>query len=226
MSIRIAIDGPSGSGKSTLAKNIAKTLGLTYVDTGALYRAVGLYAQSAGIKKEEASQITRLLPNITVNLLYSDGEQKVFLNGNDVSSLIRTPEISMYASAVSAVPAVRKFLLEIQKKMAHEGNVIMDGRDIGTVIMPDADVKIFLEPSPRERAHRRWLELREKNIECSEEEVYNDIVKRDTNDKNREVSPAVAAEDAIYLDNSGFTAEQTAKAALKIINDKLNRSVL
>lgn len=225
MSIRIAIDGPSGSGKSTLAKNIAKILGLTYVDTGALYRAVGYFAKNAGIKIEDASQITRLLPEISVSLSYMDGEQKVFLNGEDVSSLIRTPEISMYASAVSAVPSVRKFLLEIQKKTAHDGNVIMDGRDIGTVIMPDADVKIFLEPSSKARAHRRWLELREKGIDCSEDEVYNDIVKRDSNDRNREASPAVPAEDAIFLDNSGFTPEETAAAALKIIDDKLNRSV-
>lgn len=225
MKIRIAIDGPSGSGKSTLAKNIAKALGLTYVDTGALYRAVGLYARDHGIKTDDAAKVAALLPDIRINLLYSDGEQKIFLCGEDVTGKIRTPDISMYASAVSAVPAVRKFLLETQKKTAREGNVIMDGRDIGTVIMPDADVKLFLEPSPEARAERRYLELKEKNIECTREEVYKDIVKRDSNDRNREIAPAVPADDAIFLDNSGFTPEETARAALNIINEKLNRSV-
>lgn len=222
MKLRIAIDGPSGSGKSTLAKNVARELGLTYVDTGALYRTVGLFAEKSGIGTDNARDVVPLLPAVSVEMRYIDGEQRVFLNGEDVSSLIRTPEISMFASAVSAVPEVREFLLGIQQKMVREGNVIMDGRDIGTVIMPDADVKIFLEPSPRSRAHRRWEELREKGIDCTEEEVYNDIVKRDSNDRNREVAPAIPAEDAIFLDNSAFEPADTLRAALDIIRDKLS----
>lgn len=224
MILRIAIDGPSGSGKSTLAKRLAKRLGLTYVDTGALYRTVGLFAQRNGVKTETAADVVPLLSGADVAIRYVEGEQKVFLNGEDVSSLIRTPEISMYASAVSAVPAVREFLLELQKKAVREGNVIMDGRDIGTVIMPDADVKLFVVTSPEARAHRRYLELCEKGIECNEAEVLEDIITRDRNDSTREIAPAVAASDAVLLDNSELDREETEEAAVKIINEKTGTS--
>ncbi|MBQ7836854.1 MAG: (d)CMP kinase [Clostridia bacterium] len=221
--IRIAIDGPSGSGKSTLAKKLAKALSLVYVDTGALYRSVGLYAMRAGADPKSAAQVTALLDDINLELVYTDAGQRVILCGEDVSDLIRTNEISMYASSVSAIPAVRRFLLEIQKKMAANGNVVMDGRDIGTVIMPDADVKLFLESNTKARAHRRYLELLEKGHNYSEEEIYKDIVKRDENDSNREIAPAIPADDAIFLDNSELDPDQTLEAAMDIIKEKLKR---
>lgn len=225
MNIKIAIDGPSGSGKSTLAKNIAKTLGLVYVDTGALYRTVGLFAKRKGVLLEEASKVTRFLPEAQIAIRYTQAGQRVILDGEDVSDLIRTPEMSMYASAVSAVPAVRSFLLEIQKKMAAEGGVVMDGRDIGTVIMPDADVKLFVEASPKSRAIRRHEELQAKGDTSTIEEVLSDIVKRDANDKNRAIAPAVPADDAIFIDNSDMTPEETLARALNIIKTKLHRTL-
>ena len=219
--IRIAVDGPSGSGKSTLAKNLARELGLVYVDTGALYRAVGLYAKRAGADPTVASKITALLPEISLSLRYTEEGQRVLLNGEDVSAMIRTPEVSMYASAVSAIPAVRKFLLEIQKKMASEGNVVMDGRDIGTVIMPEADVKLFLEAAPEERAHRRYRELLEKGQSVTEAEILSSMQKRDKADSGREIAPAVPAEDAIFIDNSNLLPEETLARALDIIAQRL-----
>ncbi len=225
MKIKIAIDGPSGSGKSTLAKNIAKALGLVYVDTGALYRTVGLFAKRNDVPLDEASKVVRLLSGADISLCYTEAGQRVILNGEDVSDLIRTPEMSMYASAVSAVPLVRTFLLEIQKKMTTEGNVVMDGRDIGTVIMPDADVKLFVEASPRSRAVRRHAELQAKGDPSTLEEVLADIIKRDNNDKNRAVAPAIPADDAIFIDNSDLTPEETLAKALEIINTKLSRKV-
>ena len=225
MNIKIAIDGPSGSGKSTLAKNIAKTLGLVYVDTGALYRTVGLFAKRNGVLLEEASKVVRFLPEAQIAIRYTQAGQRVLLCGEDVSDLIRTPEMSMYASAVSAVPAVRAFLLEIQKKMAAEGGVVMDGRDIGTVIMPDADVKLFVEASPKSRAVRRHEELMQKGDTSTLEEVLADIVKRDANDKNRAIAPAVPADDAIFIDNSDMTPEETLARALSIIKTKLCRTL-
>ncbi|MBE6588369.1 MAG: (d)CMP kinase [Ruminococcaceae bacterium] len=225
MKIRIAIDGPSGSGKSTLAKNIAKTLGLVYVDTGALYRTVGLYAKRCGVAIEDASKVTRFLPEAQISIRYTEEGQRVILNGEDVSDLIRTPEMSMYASAVSAVSPVRTFLLEIQKRMAAEGGVVMDGRDIGTVIMPDADVKLFVEASPKARARRRFEELQAKGDTSTEKEVLDDIIKRDSNDKNRAVAPAIPADDAIFIDNSDMTPEETLAHSLKIIKTKLCRTL-
>ncbi len=221
--IRIAIDGPSGSGKSTLAKNLAREMGLVYVDTGALYRSVGLYVMRAGADPKSAESVVRLLDGVNLELVYTDKGQRVILCGEDVSDLIRTNEISMYASAVSAIPAVRRFLLEIQKKMAAGGNVVMDGRDIGTVIMPDADVKLFLESNTQARARRRYEELLAKGHSYTEEEIYADIVKRDKNDSSREVAPAIPADDAIFLDNSEFTPEETLEAAMNIIREKLKR---
>ena len=219
--VNIAIDGPSGAGKSFLARSVAKRLHYIYVDTGALYRAIGLYVCRKGIAKDDIAGILACLPEISLSLAYdAGGTQTVTLNGEDVSGPIRLPEISMYASAVSAVPEVRAFLLETQRDMARKHSVIMDGRDIGTVILPEADVKIFLTASDEVRARRRCLELKEKGIETTVEEVLADMRVRDENDRNRAVAPLRPAEDAIPLDNSALTAEETVEAALRIIADQ------
>ncbi len=218
--MNIAIDGPGGSGKSYLAKNLSRKLGLVYVDTGALYRTVGLNAYRNGIARDDTNGIIASLSSITVEMKYENGSQKVYLSGEDVTELIRTPEISMYASAVSAVPEVRAFLNELQADMVRRGNVVMDGRDIGTVIMPDADVKIFLFASPENRARRRYDELIAKGQSVTYEDVLSDIIARDTADSTRETAPAVPAEDAVMLDNSGFEPEDTYRAAIHIINEK------
>ena len=219
-SMRIAIDGPSGAGKSYLAKALAAHFGYIHVDTGALYRTLGLYAQRQGISIERVAEICPHLEKISVTLAFSQAGQRVFLCGEDVTDLIRTPEISMYASAVSAVPAVRAFLLETQRSIARTNSVVMDGRDIGTVILPDAEVKIFLVANDRARAKRRLAELEAKGISTTLEEVLADMAKRDENDRTRATAPAVAAEDAILLDNSDLTREQTVEAAIKIIEEK------
>ena len=219
--IKIAIDGPSGGGKSTLAKRLAAHLGMVYVDTGALYRTIGYFVQKNGIGKHENKKIIECLPNINIELEYRDGTQHVILNGEDMGDKIRTPEMSMYASAVSAIPEVRVFLLDTQRSIAKKNNVIMDGRDIGTVILPDADVKIFLFASNEERARRRCIELHEKGIDAKYEDVLADMNERDKNDSSRAVAPAIPAEDAIMLDNSGFEIDDTFAAALKIIESKL-----
>ena len=218
--MNIAIDGPGGSGKSVLARNIAKRLGLVYVDTGALYRTVGLNAQRCGIAMDDKKAIASSVDSITVELKYENGEQHVYLCGEDVGGLIRTPEISMYASAVSSVPEVRAFLDGTQRDTVARGGVVMDGRDIGTVIMPDADVKIFLFASPENRAERRYLELRERGEDVSYEDVLSDIIKRDNADRERETAPAIPADDAVMLDNSGFEPKDTFAAAIHIINEK------
>lgn len=225
MSIKIAIDGPSGSGKSTLAKNIARELGLIYVDTGALYRSVGLYVKRCGIDPKQSLKVTQSLSGLRLELRYTKEGQRVIMNGEDVSDLIRTPEMSMYASAVSSISGVRMFLLEIQKKMAGEGNVVMDGRDIGTVIMPDADVKLFLEASAPARARRRHEELMQRGDDSTEQQVLEDILKRDKNDKNRDISPAIPADDAVFIDNSEMEPEQTLEAALRIIEGRVTRKL-
>ncbi|MHC1694553.1 MAG: (d)CMP kinase [Eubacteriales bacterium] len=217
----IALDGPSGAGKSTLAKAVAKKLGFIYVDTGAMYRTVGLYIYRCGISSKDKEGIISHLDKIEIKLGYIDGAQHVFLNGEDVTGLIRTPEISLYASDVSSIAQVRAKLLDMQKDMAHSGSVVMDGRDIGTVILPDADVKLYLTASPEARAARRHEELLEKGVEVSYEQVLADIRYRDTNDSTRENAPAVKAVDAVELDNSGNTFEQTLAQALKLIKEKL-----
>ncbi len=218
----IAIDGPSGAGKSTLAKALAKQLGYIYVDTGAMYRAIGLYAYREGIALSDVSGVVKLLPRIKVELEYGeDGTQMVLLNGKDVSTDIRLPQISMYASAVSALPPVREFLLDLQRGMAEKQNVIMDGRDIGTVILPFADVKIFLHAGSEHRARRRLDELTEKGIQTDYETVLKEMVARDQADSTRAVAPAVPAKDAVMLDNSGFALEDTVKAAMAIIKEKI-----
>lgn len=218
--INIAIDGPSGAGKSTLAKALAKKLGYIYVDTGALYRAIGLYVCRAGVLPEDSKKVISLLPDIDVKLAYEDGEQKVLLSGEDVGGLIRTNAISSYASKVSAIPEVRTFLLDLQRDMAKNNNVIMDGRDIGTVILPDADVKFFMTASDEARIRRRYEELRGKGHDVTLEEVAAAVRERDKNDSTRKVAPAVPAEDAIFIDNSG-TFEQTLAQVISIIEERI-----
>ena len=221
--MRIAIDGPSGVGKSTYAKILAKDYGLVYVDTGALYRAVGLCVNRAGADPKSESEVVPLLSGIDVSLEYRDGTQCVIMNGEDVSGLIRTPEISMYASAVSALPPVREFLLGIQRDMVERGGVIMDGRDIGTVIMPDADVKFFITASNEVRAERRYKELVEKGVECEYEKILAEIVERDENDRTRAIAPAIPAEDAVIIDNSALTIGETVEAMKKVVSEKTNK---
>ena len=219
--IRIAIDGPSGSGKSTLAKAVARELGIIYVDTGALYRTVGYFVYTQEKDPHNANEVEELLPNINIDLKYENGVQKVILNGEDLGDRIRTPEMSMYASAVSAIPKVREFLLNTQKDIARKNSVIMDGRDIGTVILPDADVKIFMFASNEARAKRRYRELTAKGVEVRYEDVLSEMIERDNNDKNRDVAPAVPAADAILLDNSDMSVDENIDAVLNIIKEKV-----
>ena len=220
--IKVALDGPSGAGKSTVAKAIAKRLSIVYVDTGALYRSIGLYIQRLGIDKTEKEKIVDQLKNIKLSLEYKEGIQSVILNGENVSGLIRTGEIAMYASAVSAIPEVRAFLLDTQRDIARKSSVIMDGRDIGTVILPDAEVKIFMIASAEARAKRRYLELIEKGESCTYESVLADIVERDKNDSTRAVAPAIPAPDAVFLDNSELDIEGTVNRAIEIISEKVD----
>lgn len=221
--MKIAIDGPSGAGKSTVAKMLAAHYGIVYVDTGALYRSVGLFVRRADADPHSEAAVSPLLEKISLELRYTDEGQRVIMCGEDVSDLIRTPEASMYASAVSVHPSVRAFLLGIQRDMAQRGGVIMDGRDIGTVIMPDADMKIYLVASEQSRAERRYKELRAKGEDCTFEEVLADIIKRDANDSGREASPAVAAEDAYHFDNSGMSPDETVAALVALIDERTSR---
>ena len=215
--MNIAIDGPSGAGKSSLAKAIAKRLGIVYVDTGALYRTIGLYVKEKGVDPHDEAGVTALLPEIDLALRFEGGTQRIYLCGKDVGDSIRTPEMSLYASAVSAIGTVRVFLLETQRRVARECSVVMDGRDIGTVILPDAECKIFLTASSEARAHRRTAELREKGMSVTYEDVLADMLLRDRNDSTRALAPAVPAKDAVLLDNSAMTEEETLAAALGII---------
>ena len=219
--VSIALDGPSGAGKSTVARAIAKRLGFVYVDTGAIYRTVGLAVKRAGLSAEDAEGIAALLPDIHLDLTYREtGEQAVLLNGEDVSGLIRTPEISRYASGVSAQVAVRAFLLQMQRDMAESHDVVMDGRDIGTVVLPSADVKIFLTAALESRARRRWMELQERGDRRPYEEVLREMRERDTQDERRAVSPLKRAEDAVLLDTSDLDFEESVTAACRIIGEK------
>ena len=216
----IAIDGPAGAGKSYLADKLAEHYNLIHVDTGALYRTVGLHVCRLGIAKEETDKIVAALATLTVSLTFENGVQQVLLNGEAVGDKIRTPEIAAYASAVSAIPEVRTFLLETQRKLAREQGVIMDGRDIGTVILPDADVKLFLVADNRARAKRRLAEFLAKGIETTLEEVLKDVESRDHNDSTRKTAPLKPADDAIMLDNSELTPDETVAAAIAIIEEK------
>lgn len=219
--INIAIDGPAGAGKSTIAKAAAKALGFIYVDTGALYRAVAYFMLSHRIDVNKEDKVASYLCDVVPELKYIDGIQHVFLNGEDVSDKIRTPEVSMGASAVSAIPRVRDFLFDLQKKIAAENNVVMDGRDIGTVVLPNADVKIYLTASAEERARRRHKELTEKGENVSFEEVLADVNKRDYNDTHREVAPLKQAEGAILCDTTNVDLQGAIDMLINIINEKL-----
>lgn len=214
--IHIAIDGPGGAGKSTVSKAAAAKLGIVYVDTGALYRTIGLFVKSKGIDPHDRAAVSACLDQIKIELKYEDGKQRVYLNGVDHGDAIRTPDMSMYASAVSAIPEVRAFLLDTQRDIARKNSVIMDGRDIGTVILPNAEVKIYLTASEECRARRRYDELIAKGQTVSYEDVLAQMNQRDMQDSSREVAPATAAEDAILLDNTGMTFEQTVDAVVEL----------
>ena len=220
--ISVAIDGPAGAGKSTLSRKLAQTLGFIYVDTGALYRTVGLKFSNAGADTTLDCDIDAILADTAVDIRFVNGEQRVFLDGNDVSDDIRTPTASMMASAVSARPQVRAFLLEMQRKLARENNVVMDGRDIGTVVLPNAEVKIYLTASAEARANRRYKELLEKGTAVTYKEVYDDMVQRDYNDMNREIAPLKQADDAILADTSDCNLEESLALLLKIVKDNSN----
>lgn len=227
--VRIAIDGPGGAGKSSVAKAVAKKLGIIYVDTGALYRNIGLYMLRSGIDPKDEDAVTSALDKFTLELKFLDGKQIILLNGEDMGDAIRTPEVSMAASNVSAIPAVREYLLNMQRDTAKKNSVIMDGRDIGTVILPNAEVKIFLTASPEARAKRRFDELRARgNTTVTYEEVYNEMVERDNNDSTRKTAPCVPAEDAVILDNSKLDLDGTCEAILNITKKKtkIKRSLI
>lgn len=221
MAFNVAIDGPAGAGKSSIARAAAKELGFIYVDTGALYRAVGVYGLRNGIDNKNADAVAGMLPNISVELKFQDGVQHVYLNGEDVSEEIRTPPASMAASDVSAVPAVRQFLFDLQRDIAAKNDCIMDGRDIGTVVLPNAQVKIFLTASPEARAMRRYKELQEKGAKDTYEEVLSDLLQRDYNDSHRAVAPLKPAEDSITVDNSGLSLDDSIEQVLTVIRAAL-----
>lgn len=210
--IKIAIDGPGGAGKSTVAKAVARELGIIYVDTGALYRTVGLYMKQTDTDPNDRAAVVARLPEISIELRYVDGKQCVYLNGVDNGDAIRTPEMSMYASSVSAIPEVRAFLLDTQRSIARKNSVIMDGRDIGTVILPDAELKIFLTASEECRARRRYDELTAKGQKVSFEDVLAEMNMRDTRDSTRDIAPTAAASDAVLLDNTDMTFDETVEA--------------
>lgn len=213
----IAIDGPSGAGKSSLSRKIAEELNFIYVDTGALYRSIGLAVLQAGKNPKSAAEVEAMLPQIDLSLRYVQGEQRVFLGEVDVSQAIRAEEVSMAASDVSAHPAVRAFLLETQRRMARENNVIMDGRDIGTVVLPNADIKIYLTATVEDRAMRRTLQLREAGRQAEYEEVKKDVEQRDYNDSHRAAAPLKQAEDAVLVDTTGLAFEESLALLLSII---------
>nr|WP_326207914.1 (d)CMP kinase [uncultured Oscillibacter sp.] len=219
--IRVAIDGPSGAGKSSLARAAAAALGFLYVDTGAIYRTVGLSARDWGVDPGDEAAVAAMLPALQVELRYDGaGQQKMFLNGRDVSGEIRLPEISRYASAVSALPVVRAYLMETQRELARKNNVVMDGRDIGTVVLPDAEAKIFLTASAKVRAERRCRELEERGTPQPFEEVLRDIEDRDFRDTHREAAPLRQAEGAALLDTSALDFQQSLEALLEIIQER------
>lgn len=218
--VNIAIDGPGGAGKSSISKAIASDLQFIHVDTGAMYRAIGLYAIRHDCMKAEL--LTEVIEDIDVELKFIGGAQRVLLCGEDVTDYIRSPEVSMAASKVSAMPEVRAHLLDLQKKIAAENNIIMDGRDIGTVVLPDADLKIYLTASPEERASRRYLELREKPDCPSYEEILKDIQQRDYNDMHREIAPLKQAEDAVLVDTSNMGFNEVVEHITALIRNKLN----
>ena len=219
--INVAIDGPGGAGKSTSARAAAKAMGYIYVDTGALYRAVGVNALRKNIDTKDKAAVAASLDGISVDLVFENGEQKVLLNGENVSVEIRTPPASMAASDVSAVPEVRAFLFDLQRDIASRNNCIMDGRDIGTVVLPDAQVKIFLTASAEERAQRRYKELQAKGSTVSFQSVLDELIERDYNDSHREIAPLKPAEDSVLLDTTGVSLEEQVEKIISIIKEKV-----
>ena len=218
----IAIDGPAGAGKSTIAKALAARLHYIYIDTGAMYRAIGLFALRSGVLGEDREGVAALLPEIRLELCFQDGAQHILLNGEDVSQAIRTPQASAYASLVSAIPAVRSFLLDYQRSFARNNSVIMDGRDIGTVVLPQADCKIFLTAGSEARARRRFAELQAKGDETPYEEVLAAIRQRDRQDSSREAAPLKAAEDAVVVDTTACTLEESIEKVYAVVKEKLH----
>lgn len=219
--IAVAIDGPAGAGKSTIARAVAAKLGFIYVDTGALYRAVGLYGLRKGVDTTSADQMLPLLQEITVEMIYVEGEQRVLLNGEDVSEAIRLGDASMAASNVSAIQGVRDFLFDLQKDMSRRHNVVMDGRDIGTVVLPEAQVKIFLTATPEERATRRYNELLGKGQQVDFDRLLAEVKQRDYNDSHRAAAPLKQADDAVLVDTTGLTKEQSIQKIFDLVQAKL-----
>ena len=220
----VAIDGPSGAGKSTIARSVARELGFVYVDTGAIYRTVGYYTRKTGTDPQNAQAVIALLPDIRIEMKYGgDGLQRMYCNGEDVTDAIRLPEMSMYASHVSAIPEVRAFLMDMQRDMAKRSSVIMDGRDIGTVVLPDAQVKIFLTASAEDRAQRRYEELQRRGTPQDFDELLSEIRQRDYNDSHRAAAPLQAAPDAILLDTTGNTFEQSREQILALIKECIEK---
>jgi len=219
--IAVAIDGPSGAGKSTISRVIAQNLGFVYVDTGAMYRTVGLYMKRVGADLKDEAFVASRLPEIEIEIKHTPTGQQMLLNGEDVTGEIRMHDISEWASAASAIPAVRAFLLDMQRAFAKQNSVIMDGRDIGTVVLPDAELKIFLTASPEDRANRRYLELREKGQDVEFETVLKDIKNRDERDSNRAVAPLKPANDALLVDTTGNTLEQSIEQITAIVKERI-----
>ena len=216
----VAIDGPSGAGKSTLAKRVARELGFTYLDTGAMYRALALKILRQGLNLEDSEKLAELVDATEIDLVESSGTLKVLLDGGNVSALIRTPEVSQMASKSSAFPVVRKRMLNLQRRLGKKGNVVAEGRDIGTVIFPHADVKIYLDASVEERARRRYEELRKAGREVSFEDTVHEMEERDKRDSERELAPLRKAEDAVVIDSSALDAEEVAETVLRVIQNK------
>ncbi len=217
----VAIDGPAGAGKSSVAKAAAQELGFVYVDTGAIYRTIALYVLRQGVDPHQAPAVEALLPQVQVSLEYTQQGQKMLLNGEDVTALIRTPEVSMATSACSAIPAVRAYLLQLQRDLAAENNVLMDGRDIGTVVLPHAQLKVFLTASPEERARRRVAQLEKAGQQADYASILRDIQQRDYQDSHRETAPLRPAEDAVLLDNSSYTFEESVRRLVALVRERL-----
>lgn len=222
MSYSIAIDGPAGAGKSTIAKNIAKKLKFIYVDTGAMYRAMGLYFLQNNIKIEETDKINQACSNVNISIEYVEGEQQVLLNGENVNGLIRTEEVGKMASSCATQKQVRLKLVELQRELAKKTDVIMDGRDIGTYVLPEANLKVYLTASSKERAGRRWKELTDKGIKCDINDIQKDIIARDEQDMNREFAPLKQAEDAILVDSSHLTIDEVIDRIIELYQHKSN----
>lgn len=216
----IAIDGPAGAGKSTIARKVAEKLSFIYVDTGAMYRSMALYFIRHDIAAQDEEKIAAACPDIDVSIAYQDGEQQVILNGENVNGLIRTEQVSMMTSDTSKYPVVREKLLSLQRGLAEKENVIMDGRDIGTCVLPNADVKIYLTASAAERARRRYKEQTERGVDCDIKEIERDIIARDEQDMNREVAPLRQAEDAVLVDSSDMTIDQVVDEIIRIYQEK------